>query len=81
MTREQVVRDGRHRAQESKDYAARCAEVEAEVRRTFAPRIEAATGLRRYWLHWLEYRAIRREIDRLAPRGALYSRSDHALVQ
>ena len=47
VSADQVVQDGRERVKDAEDFASRRGEVEAEIRRNFAPQIGSAGTLRR----------------------------------
>ena len=43
-----------------------------KVRRRYAPRLASAGFFRRLYLHFLMRREVRRELERVAPKGGLY---------
>lgn len=66
------VASGRWNLLYSPESKAEVARIRDEVRCEFAVRLAEAGFPRRLYLRWLMRRVVRREVDRLAPPGALY---------
>ena len=75
MSEERFIANGREQLKKSEEYQAACAEVIAAVRARYAEPLANAGALRRLVLRFRMQREIAREVDKLAPRGALYLKS------
>ncbi len=73
---EQFVADGYQRLVSSDEYQAAAAAAKKRVHAQFDPQIAAAGPLRRLRLYYLRHRELSRELERLAPPGAFYVRSN-----
>ncbi len=69
-TKNSIVAGGRGR--EEREHMDR---VQAEVRARYAAQLAGAGWLGRLRIRWKIRREIRRELEKLAPRGGLYSNS------
>jgi hypothetical protein len=75
MPEERFVDDGRERLMSTKEYSAARAEVIASVRARYAGPLASAGILGRLVLRFRMQREMAREIEKLAPRDALYLQS------
>lgn len=75
MTKERFIADGRERLIATKEYRAARTEVIAAVRARYAAPLANAGFFGRLVLRFRMEREIAREIEKLAPTGALYLQS------
>ena len=75
MSPERIVVHGREELMKSKEYRAARDEVIAAARARYAESLASAGFFRRLVLHSRMQREINRELDKLAPPGALYLQS------
>ena len=75
MPEERFLADGRERLMKSEGYRTACAEVIAAVRARYSEDLASAGVFRRLVLRLRMEREMAREVDKLAPRGALYLQS------
>ena len=75
MPKERFMADGRERLMESKGYRTARAEVITAVQARYSEDLASAGVFRRLVLRFRMGREVAREVDKLAPRGALYLQS------